>query len=118
MRKALAIIGAVLVLTGCERGSRPNPKKDSVIPRDAIVRVCVDPAFVLRYEDEACMNPDEAFKWLYLAYDPIYQRDLPAINERVTNPHARWVLPTSVNFISIPNKGAVWADASAAPSPS
>lgn len=110
MRKALAIFATAAVLTtACAGGTRPNPKREPVIPATTVVQVCVDPAFVLRYEDKACENPDEGFKWLYIPYDPVYQKELPAIGERVNNPHAMWTPPSGFTIITIPGKGAVFA---------
>jgi hypothetical protein len=109
LRKALSIIVlASIMATGCDRGSRPNPKREPIIPADAVVQICIDPVTAVRFEDEACDNPAEGFAWRYISFDGTYE--LPAVAERMNPLRGTSEMPVDKTIRTIPAKGATFGE--------
>ena len=110
MRRTLALLlAALVVLTGaCDRGTKPNPKKEPIVPRDAVVKVCIDPVASQRFEDEACEDPSEGFVWRYLTFDG--RRELPAVGELLPG-RGTGTAPSGKKIVTIPARGATFTPA-------
>ena len=111
MRKALLVffMASMVAVSGCERGSKPNPKpkKTHVVPAGAVVMICVDPVSVTRWKDSLCEQNDEAYRWLYISDDSKWPKELPAVNELVGMGRGDWALPKQdAVVVQIPAAGA------------
>lgn len=104
---AAATITAVLV-TGCARGSEPNPKprKTAAITAPAVV-ICVNAETLVRHKDSEC-TPDGGLVWIYVQNLPMWSDELPAVGERLEAGRGDWAKP-HLEIANVPDAGGFFA---------
>jgi hypothetical protein len=111
MRKALLVffMASIVAVTGCERGSKPNPKpeKTHIVAPGAVVQICVDPVSQTRWKDELCDQNPKEYRWAYVRDRPPFKKELPAVRELLEMGRADWAAPSrDVPLERIPAAGA------------
>jgi hypothetical protein len=105
LRKLVAVMAAmVLVLGGCDRGTKPNPKpKKTAIITAAAVVMCLDAATLVRHKDSEC-TPEDGLTWVYVLDKPVWTKELPAVREALELGRGQWNRP-NVEIANVPDAG-------------
>jgi hypothetical protein len=108
--KTLAAAAVVLTLvSGCERGSKPNPKpqKTHVVDFGATVKMCLTPPHMLREEEKHCEAGTEGYAWIWVKDSSIFPEELPAVGGRLQQSRGDWYAPPPGTLVvTIPKEGA------------
>ncbi len=111
--KTLAAATIVLALaSGCERGSKPNPKpqKTHIVDFGATVKMCLTPAHMLRVQEKHCEDRGEGYAWIWVKDSSIFPEELPAVDERLQAARGDWYAPPPGTLVvAIPEEGAFFA---------
>lgn len=110
IRKALAtLVIATLALTGCKK-SEPEPMPTVLRPvfTSSTAQVCVDTAFLIRYEDHWCEQGEEGYAWRYITDRADQSPVIAGVGERVTQRGTSGSPPKQGTIGKVPFEGAVF----------
>jgi predicted small lipoprotein YifL len=111
MRKTLALLlAAAVLLAGC-----PKKQPTFVPPKPplefTIVVVCTDIATFVRVPDQACLDGEPGYWWLYIRDHPSWPAELPAVGERLENGRGDPALPIDGPIGHVPTEGGYFVRA-------
>lgn len=113
----------MLLATGCEIGSRDNPRKKEQptaaapapqtgpTPATQIdhVQLCMDVATLIRFDDDVCDKNTDGYRWMYVTDFPQFPVTIPAVGDRLEAGRGTLVKPENVIIARVPSQGGIFA---------